>query len=163
TSVMRFKDTQLSAQEIARTLQVDALVEGSVVRDGNRIRVHAQLIRGPTDDHFWSQAYDRELRDVLSLQSDVAQSIAQKVEITITGKERDRLIAARSVSPEVYESYLKGRFAFDKSYNRGQAGKAGLEESIRHFEEAIEKDAAFAPAYVGLANAYRRLGSVLVG
>ena len=163
TSVMRFKDTQLSAPEIARTLSVDALVEGSVIREGNRIRINAQLIRGPTDEHFWSESYDRELRDVLSLQSDVAQSIARKVEVTVTGKEHERLTAARSVSPEVYESYLKGRFAFNKSSNRGPAGKTGIEESIRYFDEAIKKDPSFAPAYVGLANAYRRLGSGLVG
>ena len=157
TSVTRFKDTQLSAPEIAKTLGVDALVEGSVIREGNRVRVHAQLIRGPTDEHFWSESYDRELRDVLSLQSDVAQSIARKVEVTVTGKEHERLTAARSVSPEVYESYLKGRFA-NKSNNR-----ADVEESIRYFDEAIKKDSAFAPAYVGLATAYRRLGAVLIG
>lgn len=163
TSVVRFKDTQLSAPEIAKMLGVDALVEGSVIREGSRIRVHAQLIRGPTDEHFWSEAYDRELRDVLALQSDVAQSIARKVEVTVTGQEHQRLTAARSVSPEVYESYLKGRFAFNKSSNRGPAGKAGIEESIRYFDEAIKRDSAFAPAYVGLATAYRRLGSDFVG
>src|SRR5262249_4348887 len=112
TSVMHFKDTQLAVPEIARTLRVDALVEGSVIREGSRIRVHAQLIRAVTDEHFWSESYDRELRDVLSLESDVAQSIARKVEVTVTGKEQERLTAARSVSPEVYENYLKGRFAF---------------------------------------------------
>src|SRR5438105_254406 len=163
TSAMHFKDSSLAVPEIARTLRVDAIVEGSVIREGSRIRVNAQLIRGPTDEHFWSESYDRELRDVLSLQSDVAQSIARKVEVTVTGKEHERLTAARSVSPEVYESYLKGRFAFDKSSNRGPAGKAGIEESIRYFDEAIKRDSAFAPAYVGLANAYRRLGSGLVG
>ena len=158
TSVMRFKDTQLSAPEIARMLSVDALVEGSVIREGSRIRVHAQLIRGTTDEHFWSESYDRELQDVLSLQSDVAQSIARKVEVTVTGKEHERLTAARSVSPEVYENYLKGRFALNKGANR-----TSLEESIRYFDEAIRKDSAFAPAYLGLAAAYRGLGSGLVG
>src|SRR5215469_8054835 len=88
TSVMRFKDTQLSVPDIARTLSVDAIVEGSVIREGNRIRVHAQLIRGATDEHFWSEAHDRELRDVLGLQSDVAESIARRVEVTVTGEER---------------------------------------------------------------------------
>ena len=97
TSVMHFKDTQLSAPEIAKTLNVDAIVEGSVMRDGNRIRVHAQLIRGATDEHFWSETYDRELRDVLALESEVAQSIARKVEVTVTGKENERLSAVRSV------------------------------------------------------------------
>jgi len=77
TSVMHFKDTQLSVPEIAKTLRADAVVEGSVIREGSRIRVHAQLIRGPTDEHFWSETYDRDLRDVLALQSEVAQAIAQ--------------------------------------------------------------------------------------
>jgi TolB-like protein/DNA-binding winged helix-turn-helix (wHTH) protein/Flp pilus assembly protein TadD len=158
TSVMQFKDTHLSIPQIAGTLQVDALVEGSVIRDGDRIRVTAQLIRGATDDHFWSETYDRELRDVLALESEVAQSIAAKVEVTITGKEHERLAAVRSVSPEVYESYLKGRFALQKSNSR-----AGTEESIGYFEEAIKKDSKFAPAYVGLANAYGDLSTVFLG
>jgi TolB-like protein/Flp pilus assembly protein TadD len=156
TSVMRFKDTQLSVPEIARTLRVDAIVEGSLVREGSRIRVQAQLIRGATDEHFWSASYDRELRDVLALQSDVAQSIAKKVEVTITGQEHSRLVAARHVSPEVYESYLKGRFARSNS-------RADVEKSITYFEEAIRKDPTFAPAYVGLADAYASLGTVFRG
>jgi TolB-like protein/Tfp pilus assembly protein PilF len=158
TSVTRFKDTQLSAPEIAKTLGVDALVEGSVMRQGNRIRVHAQLIRAATDEHFWSEAYDRELRDALALESDVAQSIAKKVEVTVTGEEHARLTAARSVSPEVYENYLKGRFALGESNS-----KAEVEESIGYFEQAIKRDPTFAPAYVGLATAHSKLGSVFVG
>ena len=159
TSAMHFKDTQLAVPEIAKMLSVDALVEGSVIREGNRIRVHAQLIRAATDEHFWSESYDRELRDVLSLESDVAQSIARKVEVTVSGKEHERLTAARPVSPEVYESYLKGRFALNNSNYK----RAGVEESIRYFEEAIKNDPAFAPAYVALATAYRQLGAVYVG
>jgi len=156
TSAMHFKDSSLAVPEIARTLRVDAIVEGSVIREGSRIRVHAQLIRAATDEHFWSETYDRELREVLALQSDVAQSIARKVEVTVTGKEHERLTAARPVSPEVYESYLKGRFA--KSNNRAE-----IEESIAYFEEAIRKDRTFAPAYVGLADAYDSLGLVFIG
>jgi TolB-like protein/DNA-binding winged helix-turn-helix (wHTH) protein/Flp pilus assembly protein TadD len=158
TSVMQYKDTKEALPEIAKTLGVDAIVEGSVIRDGNRIRVHAQLIRAATDEHFWSEAYDRELRDVLTLQSDVAQSIAQKVEVTITGEERARLTAARPIAPEVYESYLKGRSILDKTYSR-----SGLEESIGYFEEATKRDPTFAPAYVGLADAYDRLGTIFIG
>ena len=142
TSVMQFKDTRLSAPEIARKLGVDALVEGSVIREGERIRVHAQLIRGSTDEHFWSEEYDRDLSDVLALQSDVAQAIAEKVEVAVSGQERSRLVAARQVSPEVYESYLKGRYVDD--------GRA-VSKSIAYLEEAIKKDPTFAPAYVGLA------------
>jgi TolB-like protein/DNA-binding winged helix-turn-helix (wHTH) protein/tetratricopeptide (TPR) repeat protein len=156
TSVMQFKDTHLSAPEIAHQLGVDALVEGSVIRDGQRIRVHAQLIRGSTDEHFWSESYDRELGDALTLESDVAQSIARKVEVTVTGEERARLVTARSVSPEVYESYLKGLAAKGNS-------RAEVEKQIAWFDEAIRKDPTFAPSYVGLAGAYAYLGTVFVG
>ncbi len=83
----------------------------SVIKEGDRIRVTAQLIRGATDTHFWSETYDREMRDALTLESELAQSIAEKVEVTVTGEEHQRLAAARPVAPEVYESYLKGRFA----------------------------------------------------
>ena len=156
TSVMQFKDTRLSTPEIASKLGVDALVEGSVMREGNRIRVHAQLIRGSTDEHFWSESYDRELGDALTLESEVAQSIAQRVEVTVSGEERARLVAARPVSPEAYESYLQGMFA--KGNSRAEA-----ERRIAWFDEAIRKDPAFAQAYVGLASAYAALGTVFVG
>ena len=159
TSVTRFKDTQTPVPEIAKALGVDAIVEGSVIREGNRIRVHAQLIRGATDEHFWSETYDRELQDVLALQSDVAQAIARKVQTTVTGEEQRRLTAARSVSPEVYQSYLKGRFILD---NKGDT-RAGLEESIGYFEEAIKRDPTFAQAYVGLAAANFDLSTVFIG
>ena len=156
TSVMHLKNTQLSVPEIAKRLGVDAIVEGSVMREGSRIRVHAQLIRGTTDEHFWSETYDRELGDVLALESEVAQAIAGRVEVTVTGVERARLVASRQVSPEVYESYLKGQFI--EGNNR-----AGVEKSIRYFEEAIKKDPAFAPAYLGLASAYDALGTAGIG
>jgi tetratricopeptide (TPR) repeat protein len=137
---------------------VDALVEGSVIRQGNRIRVTAQLIRGATDEHFWSESYDHDLQDALALESEVAQSIARRVEVTITGEEHQRLAAVRSVAPEVYESYLKGEFTLDKSNTRD-----GVEESIGYFEDAIKRDPTFAPAYVGLAAAYDDLGTILFG
>jgi TolB-like protein len=109
TSVMQFKDARIAVPQIARALGVDALVEGSVIRDGDRVRVHAQLIRGATDEHFWSETYDRELGHALGLESDIAQAIAAKVQVTVTGEERQRLAAAPHVAPEVYESYLKGQ------------------------------------------------------
>jgi TolB-like protein/DNA-binding winged helix-turn-helix (wHTH) protein/Tfp pilus assembly protein PilF len=158
TSVMRFKNPQISVPDIAKALQVDAIVEGSVMRDGNRIRVTAQMIRASTDEHFWSETYDRELQDVFTLQSELAQSIAEKVEATATGTEHDRLMAARPVAPEVYESYSKGEFALNKS-----SSQAELEASIPYFEDAIKRDPNFAPAYVGLANAYSNLGTVFIG
>jgi len=158
TSSMRFKDTKLSVPEIAKELNVDAIVEGSVIRDGNRIRVNAQLIRAATDTHFWSETYDRELEDVLSLQSDVAQSIAAKVEVTITVPERQRLATVPAVPPEVYENYLKGRFALGKSKDRAE-----VEKSLAYFQLAIEKDPNFASAYIGLSDAYLNLSSILIG
>jgi pentatricopeptide repeat protein len=158
TSVMRFKNPQISVPEIAKTLHVEAIVEGSVMRDGNRIRVTAQMIRASTDEHFWSQTYDREVRDVFTVQSELAQSIAEKVEATVTGAEHERLAAARPVAPEVYESYSRGEFALNKS-----SSKAALEASIPYFEDAIKTDPGFAPAYVGLANAYSNLGTVFIG
>ncbi|MDX6459624.1 MAG: hypothetical protein QOE55_3321 [Acidobacteriaceae bacterium] len=158
TSVMRFANTQLSIPEIARSLSVDAVVEGSVMRDGNRIRVHAQLIRAASDEHFWSESYDRELRDVFAMEADVAQAVANKVEVTITGEEHRRLAAVRPVSPEVYENYLKGEFALDKRNN-----KSNIDESITYFKEAINKDPTYAPGYVGLAKAYSNLTTVFMG
>jgi TolB-like protein/DNA-binding winged helix-turn-helix (wHTH) protein/Tfp pilus assembly protein PilF len=158
TSVMRFKDTQLSVAEIARMLGVDAVVEGSVMREGSRIRVHAQLIRAASDEHFWSESYDRELRDVLAMDADVAQAVAEKVEVTMSGEEHRRLGAVRSVSPEVYENYLKGKFALAMGNN-----KSHIEESIGYFDEAIRKDPAYAPSYLGLATAYSSLTTVFMG
>ena len=152
TSAMHFKDTRAPLPEIAKALGVDAMVEGSVVREGGRVRVHAQLIRAATDEHFWSETYDRELGDALALESDVAQAIAARVEVTVTGAERARLVAARQVSPDVYENFLKGQLA-ERSNS-----PAATQKSIAYFEEAIKKDPAFAPAYLGLAHAYDALG-----
>jgi TolB-like protein/DNA-binding winged helix-turn-helix (wHTH) protein/Flp pilus assembly protein TadD len=156
TSAMSFKDTRMSTPEIANKLHVDAIVEGSVIREGSHVRVHAQLIRGATDEHFWSETYDRDLGDILALESEVAKAIARKVEVTLTGEEEGRLVAVRHVAPEVYESYLKGQFV------KGNT-RADVEQSIAYFEEAIKKDPTFAPAYVGLAGAYNNLGTIFVG
>lgn len=158
TSVMRFRDPKQSVPEIAKTLGVDAVVEGSVIRDGSRIRVTAQLIRGATDTHLWSETYDREMRDALSLESELAQAIAERVQVTVTGEEQARLTAARPVAPEVYESYLKGMSAFDKAESKAQ-----MEQSAGYFEDAVKRDPTFAPAYVGLADVYTGLGTVFAG
>ncbi len=157
TSVMQFKDRRSSVPEIAKSLHVDAIVEGSVIREGDRVRVHAQLIRAATDEHFWSETYDRNLGDALELQSQVAESIAEKVKVTLTGAERARLVAAHPVSPDVYESYLKGEFALASS------SQLDLKKSVAYFQQAIDKDATFAPAYVGLAKAYADLATVFGG
>ncbi len=154
TSVMRFRNPQVSAPEIARILGVDALVEGSVIRDGNRIRITVQLIRAATDEHFWSTTYDREMKDALTLQSDLAESIAEKVEVTVTGDEHRRFTSTRPVAPEVYESYLKGRYALTQGDTK---------QGAADFEDAIQKDATFAPAYLGLAEVWIGLATVAGG
>lgn len=156
TSVMRFKDTKLSIPEIAKMLNVDAVVEGSVIRDGNVVRVHAQLIRASTDAHIWAASYDRDLQDALALESDLAQAIATKVAVTVTGDERSRLAATRNVAPEVYESYLKGRFSNGNSL-------ADVEKSIAYFQDSIQHDPSFAPAYIGLAESYQKMATVFIG
>jgi tetratricopeptide (TPR) repeat protein len=114
------------------------------------------LIRGATDEHFWSETYDRQMGDTFALESELAQSIASKVEVSVTGEERAKLMAAHHVSPEVYESYLKGRFA------KGNT-KAEVEQSVAYYEDAIRRDPTFAPAYVALAWAYYTLGSPFIG
>ncbi len=157
TSVMHFKESPLSLPEIARQLGVDALVEGSVIREHSRIRVHAQLIRAATEEHLWSESYDRELGDVLALESDVAESIVRKIDVSVSGQERSRVVSAHHVSSEVYEIYWRGQFALNKET------RPDVEESIHYFEQALNADPNFAPAYVGLAEAYEALAGVFVG
>ena len=152
TSVMRFKDTQLSVPEIARTLRVDAIVEGSVIREGSRIRVHAQLIRGATDEHIWSEEYPREYRSLLEVQEEVARRIAEQIQISVTPEDRARLASTHPVDPEAHENYLKGRYYFN------QRTEDALNKSIASFQQAIARDSRYALAYSGLADAYAMLG-----
>jgi len=158
TSVMRFKDPKASVPDIGRQLGADAIVEGSVIRAGERIRVTAQLVRTANDTHFWSETYDRDLKDVLTLESELAQAIADKVEVTVTGTERQRLASARSVAPEVYEAYLQGQFVLGNGRSRSR-----IETANGYFESALKLDPTFAPAYVGEARAFSWLGTVFVG
>ena len=152
TSVMQFKNTQLSAPDIAKTLRVDAIVEGSVIREGNRIRVHAQLIRAATDGHIWAEEYQREYRSLLEVQEEVARSIAEQIEVNLTPEDRARLEATRPVDPEAQENYLKGRYYFN------QRTKDALNKSVACFQQAIARDPGYALAYSGLADAYAMLG-----
>ena len=156
TSAMKFKDSKMSAPDIAKALRVDALVEGSLIRDGNRVRVHAQLIRAATDEHIWAESYDREIQDALALEAELAQAIADKIKVTTTGDEQARLAEVRKVAPEVYENYLRGRYS-------GVDSRAQLEQRITYFEKAIALDPTFAPAYAGLADAYDWLGTIIFG
>jgi eukaryotic-like serine/threonine-protein kinase len=152
TSVLRYKHTNKSIPEIAKELNVDALVEGSVERAGNRVRITAQLIRAGNDQHLWADAYDRELRDVLRLQDEVARSIAREVRVNLTPEERARLTTARQVDPEAYQLYLKGRYFWVKR-TAESIGRA-----IDYFRQAIDKDPGYATAYAGLADCYSSMG-----
>ena len=147
TSVMPYRGTDKKVGAIARELGVDALVEGTVMRVGERVRVTAQLIHAPTDRHLWARSYDRELRDVLALQGEIAAAVAQAVELEVRPGERRR--AGRRVDPDAYEAYLRGRF----HWSARETG--GLYKAIDYFEEAVRKDPTYAPGYSGLSDTYR--------
>ena len=154
TSVMQYKAAKRPLPEIARALNVDAVVEGSVLRSGERVRITAQLIEAKTDRHLWAKAYERDVRDVLSLQSEVARAIAREIEARLTPQEEARLASARPINAEAHEAYLKGRYSLNKQ------NEPAIRQAIRYFNEAIEKDPRGAPAYAGLADAYCALRSV---
>jgi TolB-like protein/DNA-binding winged helix-turn-helix (wHTH) protein/Tfp pilus assembly protein PilF len=150
TSVMRYKGTSKSLPEIARELNVDGIVEGSVTRSGQRVRITAQLLYGPTDKHLWAETYERDLGDVLGLQSEVAQAIAQQVRAQLTPQQQARFRSARPVNPEAYDAYLRGRYYLSNMFTMAQP----LNMARNYFEEAVRKDPGFAPAYSGLAEDY---------
>jgi TolB-like protein/Flp pilus assembly protein TadD len=151
TSTMHYRDSRKALPEIAKELGVDAIVEGSVARSGNRVRIDAQLIQASTDRHLWAKGYERDIQDVLVLQSEVARTIATEVQIQLTANEQARL-SARPVNPDAYEAYLKGRFFWNKR------NKEALNKSIEYFNDAIRLDPGYAAAYAGLADAYNSTG-----
>jgi serine/threonine-protein kinase len=153
TSVMRYKRTRKPLPEIGRELDVDGIVEGSVVRSRDRVRVTAQLVHASTDTHLWAQEYDRDLRDVLALQSEVARAVADEVRAQVTPQEKAHLTRAQAVDPEAHEAYLKGRFHWNKRT------REGFDKALDYFRQAIEKSPGWAPPYAGLADAYINLYS----
>ncbi len=152
TSVMRFKGSRKPLAEIARELNVDAVIEGSVQREGGRVKITARLIRVVNDSPLRSFDYERELTDVLKLQSEVARAVADEIRIQVTAEERARLTTARSVKPEAYEAYLLGRH-YLQWHN-----EENLKLSISHFERAIQLDANYAAAWAGLSRAWQERG-----
>jgi TolB-like protein/DNA-binding winged helix-turn-helix (wHTH) protein/Flp pilus assembly protein TadD len=151
TTVALYKHTNKKLPEIARELNVDGIVEGSVVRDGQRIRVTAQLIKASTDQHLWADTYDRDLGDALALQSDIASAIAKQVQAQMATGRQAQLHPARPVNPQAYDAYLKGSFYL---YNNSLQDAAMLNQAKTSFEEAIRLDPNFSSAYSGLANSY---------
>jgi TolB-like protein len=152
TSVMRYKRTQKSLSEIARELDVDAIVEGAINRVGDRVRITAQLVRAANDRHLWAETYERDMQDVLLLQDEVARSIAEQIQVKVTPAEHERLTHARKIDPEVYELYLKGRYFW------GMRTEASIQKAIDIFQQAITKDPMYGAAYSGLADCYSSLG-----
>jgi TolB-like protein/Tfp pilus assembly protein PilF len=150
TSVMEYKGTKKHLPQIARELGVDGIVEGSVKREGDQVRITVQLLDGPNDRHLWSEAYQRELHGILTLQREMAQAIAQQIRIELTPQQQARLSSARPVNPAAYEAYLRGRFSLMTEFTTQQQ----LKTAQRYFEESIQKDPDFALSYVRLADCY---------
>jgi TolB-like protein/Tfp pilus assembly protein PilF len=152
TSVMTYRSVRKPLAEIARELRVDVVVEGSVLRSGDQVRINAQLIAVPADRHMWAQSYTGDLRDTLALQSSVASAIAGQIRATLGPREQAALAKSKVVNPEAFEAYLKGRYFWNKRTGDG------LNKAIAYFTHAIEIDSNYAEAYSGLADAYALAG-----
>jgi serine/threonine-protein kinase len=153
TSVMLYKTRKKTIPEIAKELNVDAIVEGSVQRSGDRVRITAQLLHAPTDRHLWAESYERSMTDVLALQTELALAIAKEIRAKVTPQEETHLTSAPPVNKEAYELYLKGRYFWNKRTTEG------IKKAIEQFQQAAEADPNYALAYVGLADCYAVLES----
>ncbi len=152
-SVMTYRGTQKSLNQIARELKVDDVVEGSVLRSGGRVRITAELVRTEGAREIWADSYTRELRDVLSVQSDVARDIATHVSVLLTPQERELFSGSKPVKPEAYDAYLRGKYYWNEVTDEG------LRKSIGFFREALEEEPSFAKPYVGIADACILMGN----
>jgi TolB-like protein/tetratricopeptide (TPR) repeat protein len=151
TSVMHYKGANKTLPQIARELNVDGVVEGSVQRSGERVRITAQLIRAATDEHLWAEEYERDSRDVLVMEEEIARDITKEVRVRLTPEENALLAGARPIDPQAHEAYLKGRFYWYKRTDKD------LKKALEYFQQAIEKDPNYAAAYDGLADCYLEL------
>jgi len=148
TSVMRFKGTALSLPEVGRKLGVYAIVEGSVQRSGDRVRITAQLIRAASDEHMWAQSYERDLRDALALQAEVAGAIAREVQAQLTPRQQQEVASPRTVSPRGYELYLRGLDAYRRWDKRSE------QAALEFLNQAIQEDSTYAPAWATIGLVY---------
>ena len=153
TSVMQYKHTQKSLDQIAQDLNVDAIVEGSVVHAGDKVRISAKLFQTNIEGALWGENFERNFTDVLALQSDVATEIARSIQVELSGTEQSQLAWSRSVVPEAYEAYLKGKFEFEKRTPEG------FRDAAVYLEKAIERDPTFAAAYALLGDTYLSMGN----
>ena len=156
TTCMLYKQVRKPLREIAQELEVDAIIEGSVLRVGPRVRITAQLIDGKKQTHLWAESYERDLSDVLALQAEVAQAIAREVKVKLTPQERAHLTQVHTVDPEAFEAYLKGRYHWAR-----RSGKE-LPKAVQYFQQAVAKDPTYAAAYAGLADSLAGLGVYFV-
>jgi len=152
TSVMAYKHAHKPLPQIGRELNVDAVVEGTVLRSGDRVRITAQLIEASADKHLWSQSYEGELRDTLALQNKVARAIADEIRINLNPQEQAALKNVKVVNPKAYESYLKGRYFWNKRTANS------LKVALAYFKQSIDEDPSYAQSYSGLADTYALLG-----
>jgi TolB-like protein/DNA-binding winged helix-turn-helix (wHTH) protein/tetratricopeptide (TPR) repeat protein len=152
TSVMQFKDAKKPLPEIARALGVDGIVEGSVQRSGGRVRITAQLVRADSDTHLWAETYERDTRDVLTLQDEVAQAVVREINVALTPEESTHRPHPRPVNPEAYEAYLKGQSHWY------WLSREHLDTALEYFELALQKDPNYARAYVGVGNVWLMRG-----
>jgi TolB-like protein/DNA-binding winged helix-turn-helix (wHTH) protein/Tfp pilus assembly protein PilF len=157
TSSMEYKGTHKTLSQIARDLNVDSVVEGTVLRSGDRVRITAELVQVATDRHLWAETYESQLGDILTLQSHVASAIVNEIRVKLTPEDQVRLATTRPVSTQSYENYLKGRYYWNKR------SQEGLTKAIDYFQLAIEQDPNYALAYAGLADCYSIIGSAIVG
>jgi tetratricopeptide (TPR) repeat protein len=148
TSVMHYKGTSETLPQIAKELGVDGIVEASVTRSGDRVRITAQLIEARQDRHLWAKSYEREMTDVLALQSDLVQAIAGEIRVQVTPPESERLKMARSVDLEVYDATLRGKAALEHATREGE-----FHQAIELFQKAIDRDPTYALAWAGLGQA----------
>jgi TolB-like protein/DNA-binding winged helix-turn-helix (wHTH) protein/Flp pilus assembly protein TadD len=152
TSVMTYKGARKSLPQIARELNVETVVEGTVLRSGDQVRITAQLVQAPADKELWAQSYEGDVRQTLALQRQVARAIAEQIHIELTSHERDVLKNVKAVNPDAYEAYLKGRYFWNKRT------ADGMKKAIDYFNQAIEKDPNYAQAYAGLTDSYALAG-----
>ncbi len=157
STAMAYKGTHKPLPQIATELNVDAVVEGTVMRVGNRVRITAELVQVSTDQHLWADTYESPIGDVLALQNRVSSAIVDEIRINLTKEDKERLAQKPSVSPEAYEDYLKGRYYWNK-----RSGE-GFEKAIGYFEDATRKDPQYALAYAGLADCYGIIGATIYG
>lgn len=148
TSAMQYKSTTKTIQQIGRELGVSHVLEGSVRRAAGRVRITAQLIQVADESHLWAETYERNLGDILKIQSEVSQAVAREVRVKLTPREQRRLSAIHEVFPAAYEAYLQGRHLWNRRT------EDGMRKSILHYEVAIRRHSDYAMAYVGLADSY---------